>query len=391
MSIERTDFESINELDLLELIAGQVPEGIRLDYKAKTYGGKDDDKKELLKDVTALANTHGGHLILGIEEEDANAKSIVSATDGSIDAELQRLEQIIRSSTEPSLVNFRTKAIPLSSGGSAILIRIPQSWTPPHRVTFRNWNRYFRRNSTGVHEASMEELRIMFTQSTTAMEIANQFRDDRLSLLVNENGAASLGDKGNLLIHIIPIAAIQNNDSVDLNRAHRVHTDFRPIGAIGMTPMFNIDGMINTYNLPEESSYAQLFRNGCVELLKTNIFKVHEGNKLIPSGYFENQIMTSFPSVITGLRKLDIPLPYLILTTLHGVKDVQYFVKANPWDRHSPNITRETLRLPAGLIENADTALEIYGSLKPALDALWNSADYISAQTYNSEGMWTGQ
>lgn len=63
MSIEKSDFDSIGESDLHELIDAQVPEGLRLDYKLKNYGRSDSDKRELLKDVSAFANSHGGHLV----------------------------------------------------------------------------------------------------------------------------------------------------------------------------------------------------------------------------------------------------------------------------------------------------------------------------------------
>ncbi len=35
MSLTRTDFEAICEADLAELVCGQVPEGLHLDYKTR--------------------------------------------------------------------------------------------------------------------------------------------------------------------------------------------------------------------------------------------------------------------------------------------------------------------------------------------------------------------
>ena len=69
MTIDRGEFDSLSQSDLEELTEAQVPEGLRLEYKRELYGNSDSDKREFLKDVTALANSHGGHLILGIEEK----------------------------------------------------------------------------------------------------------------------------------------------------------------------------------------------------------------------------------------------------------------------------------------------------------------------------------
>jgi predicted HTH transcriptional regulator len=77
MSIEKFDFDSIDDNDLQELIDAQVPEGLKIDFKLTNYGNSDKDKKELLKDVSALANSHGGHLVLGVEESEGVASKIV--------------------------------------------------------------------------------------------------------------------------------------------------------------------------------------------------------------------------------------------------------------------------------------------------------------------------
>ena len=60
MSIEKADFDAIDEEDLNELIEAQVPEGLRIEYKQREYGKSDSDKKELLKDISAFANSQGG-------------------------------------------------------------------------------------------------------------------------------------------------------------------------------------------------------------------------------------------------------------------------------------------------------------------------------------------
>ena len=57
MSIDRGDFDAVTEQDLQELVTAQVPEGLRIEYKRETYGNTDSDKREFLKDVSALANS----------------------------------------------------------------------------------------------------------------------------------------------------------------------------------------------------------------------------------------------------------------------------------------------------------------------------------------------
>ena len=58
MAIDRIDFDQLAIGDLIEVVAAQVPEGLRLDYKRDLYGNSDKDKREFLKDVSAMDFVH---------------------------------------------------------------------------------------------------------------------------------------------------------------------------------------------------------------------------------------------------------------------------------------------------------------------------------------------
>ena len=68
MSIARTNFDDVSEADLVALIQAGKPEGLDIEYKRDPYGPADKDRKEAAKDITSFANTHGGHLIIGMVE-----------------------------------------------------------------------------------------------------------------------------------------------------------------------------------------------------------------------------------------------------------------------------------------------------------------------------------
>src|SRR5260370_7235552 len=62
--------ELVQHADLVALISNQVPEAFDLDYKSEMYGPTGGDRRDAATDVAALANTAGGLLILGVEEDD---------------------------------------------------------------------------------------------------------------------------------------------------------------------------------------------------------------------------------------------------------------------------------------------------------------------------------
>ncbi|MEJ1938336.1 ATP-binding protein, partial [Nostoc sp. NIES-2111] len=116
MSIDRADFEGLVEADLAELLAGQVPEGLHLDYKRDLYGTADADKREVLKDISAFANAAGGHLIIGMDEQNGVPVSIPGIAGTNPDEIVLRLEQLARTGLEPRIPGLRVRAAQPASG-----------------------------------------------------------------------------------------------------------------------------------------------------------------------------------------------------------------------------------------------------------------------------------
>ncbi len=84
MPLNRPDFDRISEADLQELQNEQIEEGIFLDYKSELYEPSNDGNKEFLKDATSLANTGGGHIVIGIVEKDG-IPTAIDGIDGDLD------------------------------------------------------------------------------------------------------------------------------------------------------------------------------------------------------------------------------------------------------------------------------------------------------------------
>src|SRR4051794_40693888 len=174
MSLSRANFDDIAEGDLNDQIQTGVPEGIYLDYKRDAYGTMDADKREFLKDISSFANTSGGHLVIGIDEA-GGVPTAITPLSVNPDDELQRLENLARDGLEPRISGLRMKAVPVS-GGCAIVLRIPKSWNPLHRVRAQNVNRIYGRNSAGTYEFSIDELRAVFTTAASALDRIKAFR-----------------------------------------------------------------------------------------------------------------------------------------------------------------------------------------------------------------------
>lgn len=144
-----------DESDLLALISNQTPESLTLDYKQSRALSSANPRTELSKDVSSFANSAGGRLIYGIEEQN----QIPIALDGGIDPQTmsrERLEQLIVDNIRPRLEGVVIQQIPHANGNVSYVIDIAQSTSfAPHMAEDK---RYYRRHN--FRTVSMEDYEV---------------------------------------------------------------------------------------------------------------------------------------------------------------------------------------------------------------------------------------
>lgn len=392
MAIERTDFENLGEEDLRELLQAQTPEGLYVEFKRDNYGGADGDRREFLKDVSAFANSHGGHLIVGADCGNEGLTAMDGVPGLNPDAETLRLEQLIRAGIDPRLINAKVKAVRLANGNHVLVVRVVRSWNGPHRVSAQNWNRFWIRNSMGVHEASMEELRALFTESASALDRVREFRDRRIESIAQGQQPRPLVAGGRLILHVVPLAAVRAFPAqLDLEAVSRAHQSFRPIGGAGMNPRFNFEGFINERGGAENHGYTQVFRNGALEATKAGLVREGDNGRLIPGLATERDLFQALPLYLDGLRAVGIAPPLIVMLTLEGVAGVAYAIRHGIFDDPDPVLDRPVIKLPECVINEYGDALSYHRAVRPALDALWNAIGYPSSRYFNDAGLWVGE
>jgi predicted HTH transcriptional regulator len=127
--------DAINEDDLKSLVDEQVLECRVIEYK-KTLPNFNipKDKKEFLADVSSFANSSGGDLIYGIEEDKGIPVNLcgLDIPDTEIDKLKRQIEGIIRLNVGPRIPGISIQPLKLGNRRYAIIIRILKSWASPH-------------------------------------------------------------------------------------------------------------------------------------------------------------------------------------------------------------------------------------------------------------------
>jgi predicted HTH transcriptional regulator len=135
------------EKDIDDLYYGEIEESLTLEYKRSDALTKDPHhRKELFKDVSAMANSSGGIIIYGMKEIDNKP----DGTDDGLDPKVvsrEQIENLLMSNIVPQIEDLLIKPVTLTSKGTgnvAYILDIPAARSRgPHQCPdFRYYKRY---------------------------------------------------------------------------------------------------------------------------------------------------------------------------------------------------------------------------------------------------------
>lgn len=162
--------EAINADHVKALVSGAVEEDLDLEFKESLYCGE-SERRDLCRDVAALANTAGGVLVLGVQADEQSQASACPGVDLSDDAKT-RMQQIVAAGVLP-LPTFEVLAVPSgpdSRGFYAIVVA--PSPGAPHAVILNESFHFPKRNGSTIRHAPEPEVAETDSPSGLAKEDA---------------------------------------------------------------------------------------------------------------------------------------------------------------------------------------------------------------------------
>lgn len=380
-------FNEITASDIGALLEGKVPEGTTLEYKAELPHEGESKKIPFLAEVSAFANTVGGDLIIGVTEENGVIKSIDGVNIEDPDKEILRLDNAIRNGIEPRLPSINIKAIQLKTGPFVFIIRVPQSWSSPHRVVFNDHSKFYGRSSASKYPLDVGQLRAAFLRSEDISDRLQAFREKRITgLLTERSQSINLKKGGRLVLHLLPLAAFTGTSSNRIAPRAELSSSFSPLGTSGWNNRVNLDGLM-TYSTDHERntiSYCQLFRSGIVEAV-TVLAPRQKDDLVLPSLWYEREIMKSVKQYLAGLAKFDVEVPLFAALSLVGMKGYRLGV-SQMFFSSGDLLDRDLILLPEVALDEYTTNLP--EALHPIFNMVWNAFGFEKSYNYDEQGNW---
>lgn len=144
--------------DFQLLIDNHVPEGPHLEYKEGAYSGRASDIREMLRDVTALANAEGGYLIMGIREDHTGRAAALSPIDDP-KTRAQAIQQACLDGIQERIPGLEVVAYEIGFNQGIIVIHVPPSEQRPHMMARDHSTDFVCRYGADKREMTLAEIR----------------------------------------------------------------------------------------------------------------------------------------------------------------------------------------------------------------------------------------
>jgi hypothetical protein len=216
-----SSIDGATQADVTSLITTGAVEDFDLDFKEKLYGFKeklygngDSDKRALAGDVAAMANTAGGLIVIGVQEDD-QARAASAPGVPLSDDETRRMTQIIAGISPLPVVEIRAIPSAADPNHGFYLLAVPRSPRGPHAVPVNGGLRYPKRNGSTIRYLSEPEVADAYRQRASG----GQNQTDRLDEILDD--ALARLDKSDypwLVVALMPELTRQPRDR--LRRFH---------------------------------------------------------------------------------------------------------------------------------------------------------------------------
>ncbi|AOL03556.1 MULTISPECIES: ATP-binding protein [Burkholderia] len=372
--LHQTDLRDVTFADLQALKDNQVPESHTLDFK-RDFPTERDARVSLAADVVAFANTRGGDLVLGADEQGGVITQFKPISLEDKDEALRTLQSALTDLIEPKVPGVHLEAVDVPGGGYIVIVRTPPSFQTPHRV--RKSGVFYTRTSTGIDPMDISSIRSAFLRGETAIENIRNFRAKRIDDLYQRPMPSPLERYATGVLHVVPMASALGGLNFDASELYAVAQVLPPpTHEAGRGARINLDGALTISATREQLfSYTQLFRNGSIE----SVMRIQwDESDVAWVGSMEKALLDEHHQTLKdALIKLGVDGPAVVMLSFVDIGGVPLEPKGTRAAAIAGSVATvpayyQNLLLPELVVESFSTSTaDIYG---PLFDMVWNAA-----------------
>lgn len=369
------DTKVINLQFLQELIDNKVFENKELEYKDYSFaGGKmtDKNKEKFMKEIAAFANTNGGIIVVGMQEDENRLPIKLTGAGFSLnefDNWLSSFRQLVLSRIRPHLHGVECIPVQISDNNIAIVVSVPKSYARPHSFWDGNKDEFFMRYANGITYMNIDDLRKEFLYANGLQDKIRQFRKDRISMILANECVGDLGNDAKIVFHIVPEWSFELGNRVNLEEL-RNNTSFRPISGSGWSYRYNADGYCiysSEYKTEAINAYTQVFHSGIIEAVEIRLISNYRSKEVYNWLETQGAIIKALNQYGSLLEKLGVPKPWHLFGTILNGKG---YIASAGWGDSSLPLDRNIINSLDGICTED---MPLNRALEPVFDSLSNA------------------
>jgi hypothetical protein len=368
--------------DLDVLMDAKVKENRFIEYKRELPATKDSDTKDLLANVSAFANSSGGTILYGIDED--QGEPIACTGIGSIDAQktIERLSNIIGNSLDPPLRGFNFGVIAREDGQRVLVLQINQSASAPHMLN-KGSPKFYSRGVAGNVPMGSYEIRAAFLAAEGISEKVRTFVQERCQLIEARKIDFDLSGEGQAVLHIVPIEAFSRPRTVSMVDLQAVERQFGPaVSPEARAHTYCLEGIAATaWSSGKMVSYSLLFRNGCIEATCPC-----RQNSYFQEWNVAARFSAVAPSYEEILRTLGFTTPFFVSLTILGCQGTLVYIDSL---KHDPTLETRPINkkvLSLGILEWVEDPVDWLKVLRQFCELSSNAMGFPSSLSFKKDG-----
>jgi len=385
----------LTESDLQKLIQDEKREDQNLEYKEQTYERNDEGIREMLRDITSIANAYGGMLIVGIREDKEGLPiEVVGVEHG--EKEAIRIISSCLSNIEDRILGLDAWPVPLSAGQHVIVISIPQSLRAPHMITFKDLNQFWIRHGRQKSRMSVAEIRDKFLKAESLMEKLEDFLDFR-----KEKIKKRIGNYYKCWMVISATPVIVTDERIDVFNSQIKNLVQNPpfiskrgIGVYCGSPRPSLEGLIAeqlyNYQSTGKGQYLEIFRNGYLEfgLSLASWIESSQDRRVsfhVIASYVVTEYIVSFMYLTKSFFELvgilePIVIRLAFYNASHRVLVIRNKITEEDAERMWKENDLEIRPMQVPIIDHPEKLAKIL------IDRLWNAFGYEKSNDFDDDG-----